>query len=753
MPRSARCVAAAARARRPAPRADSAASARAHRRSADGRLPALADCARWRRTPTIDLVVGSWNATLAAALPGVDRVETLDARVARRASGERARRCPRCSRAGRALASAALRSRDQLRSRHPEPTSLLAARGRAADGRVRQRRRRRAARRRARLRPARAHGRQRAAAGRRGVRRGRPSGAARRSGCAIPDAARAAPRRLVRPEPAAAGRHARRAAGARSSSGTRTRFARGRRTRSSRDARRRDRADRRAGRRAQVDRRRSSALPADRVDRPQRVGRSARRSRRVIEQLDLFVTGDTGPMHLANAVGTPIVAVFGPSDPARYAPRGPRDRVVRDRSAVQPVQPHPAAAGALRRAHADCLARHRAWTQVLRGDRRDARWTRARPVGAAAMIAPRRRARRAARDASTSTRISTRRARGARARRRLRRGSRRCATRRSTACRCAAASPTAATRCGGSPSSTCTRSRSITQLLARRRWRSTPLVERERRPARRRRRAAIASSAARRRRRPRAHGRRSPAALRRRAGVAAGDGWTSGVKGRFHTWGARPRAGCGAERRRPRAATRGTRRSSTRRSGGRDGATATASAEAYIGAGARGARAPKPAPGPSAYVGVGPARNFRARRWWHPLSPRGGARGLPIVPDRALRAGARRSPASTRGLARAARDAASALARAPTCARTPSSAAATAGRSSREQLARHRAAAVSLVGARDGRSGRGARRAAPEVARHLRRSRRLGTRARARMPPARHSDAPACSTASSIATG
>lgn len=49
----------------------------------------------------------------------------------------------------------------------------------------------------------------------------------------------------------------------------------------------------------------------------------------VIQQLDLFVTGDTGPMHLAHAVGTPIVAVFGPSDPRRYAPRGVRDVVVR----------------------------------------------------------------------------------------------------------------------------------------------------------------------------------------------------------------------------------------------------------------------------------------------------------------------------------------------------------------------------------------------------------------------------------------
>jgi ADP-heptose:LPS heptosyltransferase len=49
----------------------------------------------------------------------------------------------------------------------------------------------------------------------------------------------------------------------------------------------------------------------------------------LIARCDVMITGDTGPMHIAHAVGTPIVAVFGPSDPRRYAPRGPQDRVIR----------------------------------------------------------------------------------------------------------------------------------------------------------------------------------------------------------------------------------------------------------------------------------------------------------------------------------------------------------------------------------------------------------------------------------------
>jgi ADP-heptose:LPS heptosyltransferase len=45
----------------------------------------------------------------------------------------------------------------------------------------------------------------------------------------------------------------------------------------------------------------------------------------MLQQLDLLVTGDTGPMHVAYTVGTPVVAVFGPSAPQRYGPLGPFD--------------------------------------------------------------------------------------------------------------------------------------------------------------------------------------------------------------------------------------------------------------------------------------------------------------------------------------------------------------------------------------------------------------------------------------------
>jgi heptosyltransferase-1 len=43
----------------------------------------------------------------------------------------------------------------------------------------------------------------------------------------------------------------------------------------------------------------------------------------------LFVGGDTGPLHLASALGTPVVAIFGPTDPDRNGPYGGRYIVLR----------------------------------------------------------------------------------------------------------------------------------------------------------------------------------------------------------------------------------------------------------------------------------------------------------------------------------------------------------------------------------------------------------------------------------------
>ena len=35
---------------------------------------------------------------------------------------------------------------------------------------------------------------------------------------------------------------------------------------------------------------------------------------------DLMITNDTGPMHVAAALGKPLVALFGPTEPRRTGP-------------------------------------------------------------------------------------------------------------------------------------------------------------------------------------------------------------------------------------------------------------------------------------------------------------------------------------------------------------------------------------------------------------------------------------------------
>jgi ADP-heptose:LPS heptosyltransferase len=42
----------------------------------------------------------------------------------------------------------------------------------------------------------------------------------------------------------------------------------------------------------------------------------------VLQRATLMITNDSGPMHLAAGVGTPVMAMFGPTDPALVGPYG-----------------------------------------------------------------------------------------------------------------------------------------------------------------------------------------------------------------------------------------------------------------------------------------------------------------------------------------------------------------------------------------------------------------------------------------------
>jgi len=56
----------------------------------------------------------------------------------------------------------------------------------------------------------------------------------------------------------------------------------------------------------------------------------------VIAEARVMVANDSGPMHIAAAVGTPTVAIFGPTSPARTGPYGPGHRVVAGRAVCSP---------------------------------------------------------------------------------------------------------------------------------------------------------------------------------------------------------------------------------------------------------------------------------------------------------------------------------------------------------------------------------------------------------------------------------
>jgi len=56
----------------------------------------------------------------------------------------------------------------------------------------------------------------------------------------------------------------------------------------------------------------------------------------IFKKARMLITTDSGPMHLACAVGTPVIALFGPTDPKRTGPYGEGHIVIRDNLSCSP---------------------------------------------------------------------------------------------------------------------------------------------------------------------------------------------------------------------------------------------------------------------------------------------------------------------------------------------------------------------------------------------------------------------------------
>jgi len=67
---------------------------------------------------------------------------------------------------------------------------------------------------------------------------------------------------------------------------------------------------------------------------------SLRENISVYRTANLFFGVDSGPMHMAAAVGTPVVALFGPTDERKWGPWGEGHSVITKRLSCHPCKPH-----------------------------------------------------------------------------------------------------------------------------------------------------------------------------------------------------------------------------------------------------------------------------------------------------------------------------------------------------------------------------------------------------------------------------
>ena len=58
----------------------------------------------------------------------------------------------------------------------------------------------------------------------------------------------------------------------------------------------------------------------------------------LMRRAHLVITNDSASLHLASAVGVPTLAIFGPTDPAKYGPRAPRQRTIHRRLFCAPCE-------------------------------------------------------------------------------------------------------------------------------------------------------------------------------------------------------------------------------------------------------------------------------------------------------------------------------------------------------------------------------------------------------------------------------